>query len=288
MGNAGENFFPKQVFFIEFSYSNIYCYGDLLHTVQMHRIYRDSKTFVDKKLKYPPEVVQKNFEEFKRTHGNMTKDEIQKFVDDNFDPEGSEFEEWVPSDWKEKPAFLSNIKDDRFRDWAWKLHKFWNELGRKIKDDVKNRPELYSMIYVSHPVIVPGGRFREFFYWDSYWIMEGLLLSEMHDTVKGMLQNFLEMVQLLGYIPNGGRVYFERSQPPLLIPMFKIYLDATHDYEFLRSSMPLLEKEFNFWMKNRTVEITQNGKKYTLARYNVELGGPRPESYRLELAKIIS
>lgn len=30
---------------------------------------------------------------------------------------------------------------------------------------------------------------------DSYWVMEGLLLSEMSETVKGMLQNFLDLVQ---------------------------------------------------------------------------------------------
>ncbi|CAG7827959.1 unnamed protein product [Allacma fusca] len=260
--------------------SNIYCYGDLLHTVQMARIYKDSKTFVDMKLKFPPDQVRENFESFKKTHSNITKNELQKFVESNFDPEGSEFEEWYPSDWKEKPAFLARIKDPNYRGWAMKIHEFWKELGRKIKEDVKHRPELYSMIYVSNPVIVPGGRFREIFYWDSYWIFEGLLLSEMHDTVKGMLKNFLEMVDSIGYVPNGGRVYFERSQPPLLIPMFKIYLDATKDIEFLRSSLPTLVKEFDFWMNNRTVQITRKGKNYTLARYNVELTGPRPESYR--------
>lgn len=31
---------------------------------------------------------------------------------------------------------------------------------------------------------------------DSYWVMEGLLLSEMPQTVKGMLQNFLDLVRL--------------------------------------------------------------------------------------------
>lgn len=268
-------------------FSNIYCFGDLLHTVQMAKLYKDSKTFVDKKLKFPPEQIRENFEKFKRAHPNMTKKEIQDFVDANFDPEGAEFEPWDPSDWTAKPKFLSNIEDPNLREWAEKIHVFWKELGRKIKVDVKNRPDLYSMIYVSHPVIVPGGRFREFFYWDSYWIMKGLLLSEMHETVKGMLQNFLEMVDQLGYVPNGGRVYFERSQPPLLIPMFKIYLDATKDIEFLRSSLPLLVKEFEFWMNNRTMPIQHKGKNYTLARYNVELTGPRPESYRedFELAE---
>ncbi len=53
-----------------------------------------------------------------------------------------------------------------------------------VADDVRDHPELYSMIYVPNPFVVPGGRFREFYYWDSYWIIQGLLISEMKDTVQ--------------------------------------------------------------------------------------------------------
>lgn len=56
-----------------------------------------------------------------------------------------------------------------------------------MKEDVKLNPQQYSIIHVPNPVIVPGGRFREFYYWDSYWIVKGLLLSEMYGTVKGKL-----------------------------------------------------------------------------------------------------
>ncbi len=33
-------------------------------------------------------------------------------------------------------------------------------------------------------------RFREVYYWDSYWTIKGLLLSELYDTTEGMLRNF--------------------------------------------------------------------------------------------------
>ena len=70
---------------------------------------------------------------------------------------------------------------------------------------------------------------------DSYWVLKGLLLSEMHQTVRGMIENFLVMVDKFGFVPNGGRVYYERrSQPPFLILMFKLYMDATNDTDFLR------------------------------------------------------
>ena len=39
-------------------------------------------------------------------------------------------------------------------------------LGRKIKTEVADNPDQYSLIYLPNPVIVPGGRFREIYYWD--------------------------------------------------------------------------------------------------------------------------
>jgi len=92
-----------------------------------------------------------------------------------------------------------------------------------------------------------------------------------------MLSNFLQIVDTMGLIPNGGRIYYQqRSQPPMLIPMMERYINATGDLEFLRSNIHLLDKEMKFWMVNRTVKV--NG--HTLARFNVEFDGPRPESYR--------
>lgn len=85
-----------------------------------------------------------------------------------------------------------------------------------------------------------------------------------------MLDNFLQMVDTYGLVPNGGRIYYEqRSQPPLLIPMVERYIQATGDIPFLRSRIYLLEKEFQFWMTNRTVDV----RGHTLARFNVEFDG---------------
>lgn len=205
---------------------------------------------------------------------------VMEWVNKTFDKEGSEFEEWVPDDWKENPKYLNDIKDPEFRKWGAQLNNLWKLLGRKIKDDVKQHQELYSIIWVPYPAIVPGGRFREFYYWDSYWIIKALLLSEMTDTARGMLDNFLYIVEHYGFVPNGGRIYYQqRSQPPLLIPSVKIYYDETEDLEYIRNNIGTLEKEFDFWMKNHTVNIELNGKNYTLAVYGDKSKGPRPESY---------
>jgi len=78
----------------------------------------------------------------------------------------------------------------------------------------------YSILRRRYPVIIPGGRFRESYYWDSYWIVLGLLACDMTSTAKGLVQNLLDDVSTYGFVPNGGRIYYlNRSQPPLLSDM---------------------------------------------------------------------
>ncbi|XP_066941045.1 uncharacterized protein [Macrobrachium rosenbergii] len=216
--------------------SHIYCHGDLLKMVQMARVFNDSKHFVDMSLKKSPMETIDAFHDFVRDVGqNATKEQVEVFVRSNFNEPGSEFEPWVPDDWIPKPEFLDGVVDPQLENWGRHLHELWKSLGRKISAVVQEEPEKYSQIFVKHPVIVPGGRFREFYYWDSYWTIDGLLLSGMDKTVRGMLQNFLQMVETYGMVPNGGRRYYtRRSQPPYLIPMFHLYMEHTNDIDFLR------------------------------------------------------
>lgn len=96
-------------------------------------------------------------------------------------------------------------------------------------------------------------------------------------TAKGMLLNFLSIVDRFGFIPNGGRIYYSmRSQPPLLTPMVKTYVDHTHDHAFAVQAVDGLAREFDYWMTNHTVMV----KGHRMARYGDKSSGPRPESYR--------
>lgn len=98
----------------------------------------------------------------------------------------------------------------------------------------------------------------------------------MYTTAKGMLENFLSIINRFGFIPNGGRIYYsERSQPPLLAGMIKAYVDKTKDLEFMKAAVPILEREFYFFYNNHMVEV----KGYALAVYGDKSTGPRPESY---------
>lgn len=216
----------------------------------------------------------------KEHNDSPSRNDIQQFVKSTFESEGQEFEDWDPNDWNPHPKFVEKIKDPDFKKWALGLNNIWKDLGRKIKDEVKASKDLYSIIWVDNPVIVPGGRFREFYYWDSYWIIQGLLLSEMNNTVKGMLDNFIYIVDMFGHIPNGGRIYYlERSQPPLLIPMIKLYLDFTHNLQYIKDNIKTIEKEFQYWMENHLKDVEIDGKTYQLAVYGDKSRGPRPESY---------
>lgn len=77
-------------------------------------------------------------------------------------------------------------------------------------------------------------------------------------------------------VPNGNRIYYtRRSQPPLFIPMMDAYLRFTDDEAFLREIIDSLEKEYAFWMTNRTVDIQYNGQTYTVNRYATPITEPR-------------
>ena len=84
-----------------------------------------------------------------------------------------------------------------------------------------------SLLSLPNGFIVPGGRFREMYYWDTYWTVKGLLISQMQRTVEGMLINFSHLISKYGMIPNGNRIYYTaRSQPPLFIPMVWEYFQV--------------------------------------------------------------
>ncbi|KAB0347135.1 hypothetical protein FD754_011992 [Muntiacus muntjak] len=277
--------------------SQIYCHGELLHQVQMAKLYQDDKQFVDMPLSLAPDQVLRHFRELAQAHNlSIPRQEPQVFIREHFRAVRGELQPWTAGDWRDSPRFLQKILDPKLQAWAGQLHQLWKKLGKKVKPEVLSHPEQFSLIYSRLPFIVPGGRFVGFYYWsaargcgrvrmgrgaqDSYWVMEGLLLSEMPEMVKGMLQNFLDLVQTYGHISNGARVYYlQRSQPPLLTLMMDRYVAHTNDTAFLRDHIETLASELDFWSKNRSISVSSRGKSYILNRYEVPYGGPRPESY---------
>ncbi|KIH47622.1 alpha,alpha-trehalase, partial [Ancylostoma duodenale] len=151
-----------------------------------------------------------------------------------------------------------------------------------ISDNVRVRPERYSIIPVPNPFVVPGGRFREIYYWDSFFIIKGLLASRMYVTVRGMIENMQYLIEEFGFVPNGNRIYYlNRSQPPLLTWCVHAYYMATNDLVFVEKLLPTLRKEMAFFQTNRS--IIMEGWPGPLYRYYVVVDSPRPESYREDI-----
>uniref|UniRef100_A0A8D2JBR3 Trehalase n=1 Tax=Varanus komodoensis TaxID=61221 RepID=A0A8D2JBR3_VARKO len=257
--------------------NQIYCTGELLRQVQQAQLFTDDKHFVDMPLRAKPEEVLGQFQQLVNATpggGALSRQQLAAFVEAHFFPPGQELQAWEPPDWTSSPPLLQRILDEKLRFWAQELISKWKQLGRQIKPDVQTNPERHSLIYVPNPLIVPGGRFLEYYYWDSFWIIEGLLLSGMAATAEGMIQNFLFLVEKFGHIPNGGRVYYERrSQPPFLTLMMESYLKHTNSTSFLRRNIHLLEAEYRFWQQQRAVNISTGGQQYQLNRYRVPESG---------------
>ncbi|CAP39722.2 Protein CBR-TRE-3 [Caenorhabditis briggsae] len=265
--------------------SFIYCNGPILDAVNYHALYNDSKEFVDMPMKQDPlEVYNAWLAKFGNSSASsLNKTDVQAFVNQYFSAAGTELVACTPDDWQEKPPKLATILDPQLREWAYKLNAIWKTLCRKIDPTIVQHNSRYSLLYVPHHFIVPGGRFREFYYWDAYWIIKGLIACEMYNTTKSMIRNLATMVDQHGFVPNGGRVYYlQRSQPPLLSAMVYELYEATNDKDFIAELLPTLLKESNFWNQKRTVNVTLNGKEYEVYQYKTPSNVPRPESYRVD------
>jgi alpha,alpha-trehalase len=123
-----------------------------LHTVQNAELYKDSKTFVDKKMRYNPEIVLASFSQLMDyTQNQPTKMQLQTYVDANFEAEGLEFQQWDPSDWTKDPSFLQKINNNELRGWGQRVHEGWKSLGRQIKGALRHfSPKIGFNIKTSH------------------------------------------------------------------------------------------------------------------------------------------
>ncbi|XP_019851831.1 PREDICTED: trehalase-like [Amphimedon queenslandica] len=256
----------------------VYCYGELLDDIQTMEVFQDSKRFVDMPMRADPDTVLSAYNNL----ANITVDTLTQFVQEWFDLPGSDLMPWEPPDWTESPKFIDSISNEQYKEWASSLNGLWKTFGKKLNQSVYQHSSRHSLLAVNNPFIAPGGRFIEFYYWDSYWIIKGLLLCEMFNTTQGMIRNMGSLIERYGFVPNGGRVYYtKRSQPPLLTWMVYSYYEATNDTGFVKEMLPMLDKEYQFWMTNRSVYVP--GCDCTANRYASTANVPRPESYREDI-----
>ncbi|MDX1629482.1 MAG: alpha,alpha-trehalase TreF [Fulvivirga sp.] len=237
---------------------------ELFKEVQLQSVFADSKTFVDCIPKKPFEEIITDYNQQKGTDGF----DLENFVKQNFS---------LPDQPK------TGFQTDTAKSMQAHITSLWPVLTRE-PDAHQNRS---SLIALPNSYIVPGGRFREIYYWDSYFTIEGLVESDEQEMAANMLDNFSFLIDSLGFIPNGNRVYYMgRSQPPF----YSLIVDQLTGFdrdEYL-NYLPFLLKEYQFWMeghdelangqaKNRVVRLEDGA---ILNRYWDDLDGPRPESYK--------
>ena len=239
--------------------------GPLFHDVQMARVFPDSKTFVDSRPLEAPAALKARYLAAKDSAGF----DLKVFVTRWFTPPASAAT--IPG------SAATTGMEQHIRD-------LWPLLTRAA-DSADSRS---TLIPLPKSYVVPGGRFREVYYWDSYFTMLGLIDSKRTDLVANMLDNFAHLISSVGHIPNGNRTYYlGRSQPPYFAAMVGIYATATDTTQAMKY-LDAMEAEYAFWMDgaaalapgeaNRRAVRMRDGS--LLNRYWDDRPEPRPESYR--------
>lgn len=248
--------------------NRIFDLGELFEQVQLQKVFPDNKTFVDCTPKESLSAIRDRYEEKK----NDSSFDLKKFVHNHF---------------TEPPKIASDYVSDVSKPLEEHIENLWDVLTRKTEKEAND-----SLITLPHPYIVPGGRFREIYYWDSFFTMLGLQASGRVDMIQNMVDNFAFLVDKIGYIPNGNRTYFVgRSQPPFFSCMVNL-LSEEKGKKILFDYLPQLEKEYDFWMKgieqltaeNSTINrVALLSDKSILNHYWDEYDTPRPEAYQKEI-----
>ncbi len=236
--------------------------GELFTKVQSQKIFPDSKYFVDATPRLETDALLIEYEKSCRAPDF----DLNLFLTTHFT-----FPPELSSDYlsAQKPIIQH-------------LEELWTVL--------KRTPQVHggTLIPLPHPYIVPGGRFREVFYWDSYFTLLGLQVSGQNELIQSMVDNFAYLIDELGFIPNGNRSYFiGRSQPPFFVLMVELLAEVKGE-QILSTYLPQLEKEYAFWMdgadkltmrNNRHRRVLRLGDGAVLNRYWDDKDYARPEAF---------
>ncbi|WP_372774314.1 alpha,alpha-trehalase TreF [Mangrovibacterium sp.] len=222
-------------------------YPQLFRDVQMSHIFADQKTFVD----CTPRVNPDSLDFLYMAQKSEPCFNLHDFVGLYFDT--------IQTD---TTAMLHH------------LHFLWNELTRQPDQQA----QYSTLLPLPNSYIIPGGRFTEIYYWDSYFTMLGLQVDGRTDLIRDMVDNFEFLIETYGHIPNGNRSYYlSRSQPPFFALMVELLAKTTNDEQTYLNYLDAMEREYDFWMTgDRLVQLEKGA---VLNRYWDAENTPRPESY---------
>lgn len=235
-------------------------YGPLFAAVQTQRIFPDGKTFADAVPKRAAAAILADYVRI-RPQGPA----LKAFVLANFAVRGE------------------NDRDDV----RGHIRALWPQLTRAPVTP----PPGSSALALPEPYVVPGGRFQEIYYWDSYFTMLGLKADGQQPLIEQMIADFTDLIDRYGHIPNGTRTYYlSRSQPPYYALMLD--LSADRDPAVAARRLTALRAEHAFWMKGEgcvaghaaCLRVVRMPDGSLLNRYYDDKDTPRDESYAEDVA----
>lgn len=239
--------------------------GTFFEDVQRQRVYSDGKTFVDMVPRKRAKALAKEYA-LERHDPDFN---LQEFVNRHFyEFNPSRRHTYVPTDETTAREHVANL---------------WPTLRRR------NRKNRGSLVAVPYEYVVPGGRFSEQFYWDSYFIMLGLAADGEWSTIAGMMRNYAYMLRKVGLIPTANRTYFlSRSQPPFFVHMVRLLARHRGRSRTYAEFLPTMLGEYRFWMKGRKIagerpdrpayaRVVRMPNGVVLNRYYDNKTTPRPE-----------
>ncbi|HKD46681.1 MAG TPA: alpha,alpha-trehalase TreF [Rhizomicrobium sp.] len=240
-------------------------FGDLYQAVELGGIFPDQKTFADAIPDAKPQQIMVEYHKAKTQPGF----DLRAFVTAHF---------------KAAPQNAQPIRRQSGQSVSSYIAAMWDVLSRK-----PDPPQSYSsLLPLHHPYVVPGGRFSEIYYWDSYFTMLGLIQDGRRDLARDMLANIADLIAAYGHMPNGNRSYYlSRSQPPYFSAMVEL-IAGQDRAEFYRRYLQDLRAEYDYWMRGS--ETLKPGTAFRRAvrlkdgtllnRYWDDRAAPRDESYR--------
>lgn len=243
-------------------------FGELYRQVEMQGVFTDQKTFADAVPNEPPTTVMAQYDQQSGRPGFN----LGSFVFAHFTLPVQKTIDFRPQPHQPVQAYISAM---------------WNVLERK-----PDRSEPYSsLLPLPYSYIVPGGRFSEIYYWDSYFTMLGLEQDGRHDLAHDMMRNMASLVDRYGHIPNGNRTYYlSRSEPPFFACMIDLMARHDGDQAYL-DYLPQLQREYDYWMEGEADlprgeahrHLVRLADGTLLNRYWDDRDVPRDESYRQDV-----